>query len=122
MTLDLSKPVQTRDGRPVRILCTDARRTKEPVIGLIQYLDGSELIGTWTIDGVYNYHRHDPSDSDLINIPPMKKKVMIEIAITLNNDGTYYPWCKRFGEPWGPNMINPVAATTIEMEYEEPQA
>jgi len=32
MSLDFSKPVRTRDGREVRILCADASNSK-PVIG-----------------------------------------------------------------------------------------
>lgn len=34
MSVDLSKPVKTADGRRVRILCTDRQRFDEPDVGL----------------------------------------------------------------------------------------
>lgn len=60
---DLSKPVQTRDGRKARVVCTD-RKGIYPVIALIDVVedvrayrsDGSALVGMI-------------SDSDLVNIP-----------------------------------------------------
>ncbi len=116
--LDLTKPVQTRDGHKVRILCTDARRGEETIVGLIMYANGMEALGTWKADGSYSVMLVE-SDSDLINVPRPKKKVKVDVAITLNTDGTYYPWSKRSSDSWGPLMTNPVASTTIEMEYED---
>ena len=31
-----SRPVVTRDGRPVRIICTDANREETPVVALVK--------------------------------------------------------------------------------------
>jgi hypothetical protein len=62
---DLTKPVQTRDGRPVRILCTDAPGPF-PVVGLI---NGEDLTGfRWTPSGRSNYGPHE-SPEDLANVP-----------------------------------------------------
>lgn len=44
-----SRRVVTRDGRPVRIICTDAKRKYE-IIGLIEK-DGKEIIDCYTPDG-----------------------------------------------------------------------
>lgn len=50
MSIDFSKPVQTKNGKPVRILCTDRKLTYDgadyPVIGLLD-----NCIFTWTADG-----------------------------------------------------------------------
>lgn len=64
MTIDFTKPVTTRDGRPVRILCTD-RPGEWPVVGLIE---GN--IHAWTADGLSQPHYRN---YDLIN-PKTKRE------------------------------------------------
>lgn len=44
-----SRNVVTRDGRQVRIICTDAKR-EYPIIALIEY-EGKEYIGNYLPDG-----------------------------------------------------------------------
>lgn len=120
MTLDLSKPVQTRDGRPVRILCTDARKALYPIIGLIQYQDGSEALSTWADGGVYNLPKE--SAWDLVNVPPKMVKVKVEVRLFRGSNGNV------LSESWVglhecPNWINDyIARQVIEMEYEEPRS
>ena len=63
---DPSKKVVTRDGRPVRILCTDARG-KYPVIALIEYDDTSDCAYSYTKDG--RYHISEPWGQDLFFAP-----------------------------------------------------
>jgi len=65
MAIDWTKPVQTRGGRKVRVLCTDAPDSQYPVIGLI---DGSGDPETWTIGGVYAANGAT-SNLDIINTP-----------------------------------------------------
>lgn len=66
--IDFAKPVQTRDGRKVRILCTD--RKPEPgghtVIGLVTS-GGIEWTYAWPSSGQYT---DKPGPDDLINTPP----------------------------------------------------
>jgi hypothetical protein len=51
MTLDLSKPVQTRDGRKVRILCTERRQAEGwTIVGLIDG-PGEDTIRCWKAGG-----------------------------------------------------------------------
>lgn len=74
-TLDFTKPVQTKDGKPVRILCTDAEGSYSlgPVVGL---LNGGAL--HWYQDGRFG---SQPSLNDLEYVPPRpapKKKVRVE--------------------------------------------
>lgn len=71
--LDLNKPVTTRDGRPARILCTDAiSKFGQPIVGLITTND-QEYPACWSPNGRFYLGEKD-SDSDLIN-PPVKKYI-----------------------------------------------
>ena len=76
---DPTKPVQTRDGRKVRILCTDARLsychnegiTMSPIVALIE--DESEhgakdSVYFYTKEGSF-YGTNNPEPIDLVNIP-----------------------------------------------------
>lgn len=48
------KPVCTRDGRKVRLLCFDAKSNNYPIVGLILSSWGNvEECKTWTDEGVY---------------------------------------------------------------------
>lgn len=71
MKLDITKPVQTRDGRPVRILCTD-KKGNYPVVGLVTNNDGSETVNSYRHDGVY--YSAGVSDADLVNAPERKER------------------------------------------------
>jgi len=64
--LDLSKPVETRSGRKVRILCTDAK-DDYPVVGLVQNTahDG-EYVERWSLTGQYHLSKGNPLD--LVNV------------------------------------------------------
>ncbi len=66
MPLDLTKPVQTRSGKPARILCIDAKGAF-PVIALVD--DGpAELPMLLNCDGRY-HPAADNNPNDLINLP-----------------------------------------------------
>lgn len=71
---DPKKPVQTRDGRPARILCTD-RIGNQPIVALLINDSGSE----YTVYRKLNGTREDGEESllgndDLINVPERKSK------------------------------------------------
>lgn len=72
MIIDWNKPVQTRDGRKVRVLCTDGPGSL-PVIGIIE---GCETCSCWTLEGVRfkNYSPEHPTD--LINVPEQPREIM----------------------------------------------
>ena len=75
MTLDINKPIRTRDGREVRILCTDATGLEngETIVALVQgvaeplmyFASGQYVTGV-------PYHRND-----LVNYDPGYTKVMV---------------------------------------------
>jgi hypothetical protein len=64
---DLTKPVQTKNGLDVRILCTDADNVY-PVIGLIKPRQGREKLAQWTEDGSFLKGLMN-NDYDLVNVP-----------------------------------------------------
>lgn len=66
-TLDLTKPVQTRDGRKARIICTDALSATYPVVALVMSKDGFEYTSAYTLEG--EYHPPNVCDEDIFNIP-----------------------------------------------------
>lgn len=61
--IDMNKKYQTRDGRPVRILCVDGPDSRWPVIGIPS---GQHIACYWMIDG-RNYYGAE--SSDLIPVP-----------------------------------------------------
>lgn len=67
MKVIAGKKYQTRNGRAVRILCTDAEGSRCPVIGLITYSNG-ECVGFWKLDGTNN----SEPDLDLSTAPAPK--------------------------------------------------
>ena len=73
MTIDLTKPVQTADGRKARVLCTDRAEGQWPVVALITGIDGRESIYGYNLLGKHLYYR----DLDLINIDTTPKNLRI---------------------------------------------
>ena len=53
-----SKKVVTREGKPARIICTDAKFEKYPLVALITKEDGREFIAIFDTLGKY-YCKHD---------------------------------------------------------------
>lgn len=61
--IDFNKRIQTRDGREVRILCTDGPVFGYPVVGIV-----GANIQTWTETGAFTRYPGE-STLDLINTP-----------------------------------------------------
>ena len=74
MSIDFTKPVQTKNGRKVRVLCTDAREPY-PVIALIEE---TKLTGCFTSDG--RDTRGAESSWDLINVP---EEVTVDVWVNV---------------------------------------
>ena len=49
-----NRKVVTRDGKPVRIVCTDKRYTDYPILALIEEPNGRESAESYTEDGRYS--------------------------------------------------------------------
>lgn len=78
---DPTKPVQTRDGRPARIICTDAIHKKElfKMWVLVTHENGDEMGYPYSMEGVFDGYN---GGWDLINIPERKTKWQ---TVTSNN-------------------------------------
>ena len=57
-----SRKVVTRDGKNVRIICTDAKYYDYPIIALISLKDGTEVICPYTKNGVRFHVRQEGDD------------------------------------------------------------
>lgn len=81
---DPKKLMQTRDGRKVRILCTDGPSQHYPVIGLI---DGQMIATCWSIDGFITA-AGITLGSDLVNVEPVRAQR--EAWMNAYEDGTHW--------------------------------
>lgn len=117
MTIDFTKPVQTRDGRKVRILCTDAKSAAGSVVAIIKDDDGYDLVDHWYRNG--NYRSDASNDArDLINVPPPKRKTQVHVHLRRDSEGEIYGVAVA-GRPPHPTDNKVLASTIIEMEYED---
>ena len=73
--IDWNKPVQTRDGRKVRVLCTDGPKSA-PVVGLVD----DEYVDRWTLDGSLSVGRWQ--QHDLINAPEPEQEIVAWAVVT----------------------------------------
>ena len=67
-----SRKVVTRDGRSVRICCTDRKSEEQPIVALIASLtEDSEYVGTYSKDGIWISYGC-ASELDLFFVPEKK--------------------------------------------------
>ncbi len=76
--LDLTKPVQTRDGRPAKIDRTDLKNEK-PIAGVVTNNDGCEYVTQWFSDG--RFFKTSESALDIINVPPKPVKYYTHVYL-----------------------------------------
>lgn len=71
--ISMDKKYRTRDGRPVRVLATDARGD-QPVVGLVWNIEqDKEAVMRWSIDGLWS-PLSDEIELDLIEVKPRIKR------------------------------------------------
>ncbi|MCF0114068.1 MAG: hypothetical protein HUJ56_01855 [Erysipelotrichaceae bacterium] len=121
-------PVQTVDGRPVKLIFFDMNNELgKPVVGIVPNggLTGtSDFLETWTINGtVYNLNLTPSDPLDLVMVPD-KKKGWINIYKDRSNDaapahtGSYIHKSKESALK-GAAGRDGTYITTIEIEWEE---
>lgn len=82
-----SRKVVTRDGCPVRILCTDKKSYNEQIVGLIMGNNGMEFISTWTQQGKSFFNSDTPND---LFFAPEKHEGWVNLYKYANKDCAYY--------------------------------
>ena len=92
MTLDLTKPIQTRDGRAVRILASDVKGTYPLVAAVTRRNTNREAVEAYTIEGRFLNNRENPLD--LINLPPPRESVFFNLGNGLSALKTAAEWHK----------------------------
>lgn len=107
-------PVQTRDGRPVRIICFDRKDNYYPIVALIKDNDTKEeLLNSFTEDGRHYTYRYDAPE-DLF-MAPNKKEGWINIY---DNKEVGYVYDSK--EEAITNICTGLKVkTTIKIEWEE---
>lgn len=79
MTFDPNKSVQTRDGRPARILATDVKGGPYTIAAAIGRKRGcGEYVSAFTSDGCYFEGKE--GENDLVNVPERKSLWFNEYA------------------------------------------
>ena len=111
-----SRKVVTRNGRRVRIICTDMKSTTYPVVALIENGSGYEQLITFSKNGEYVVN--ESSRSDLFFAPETHEGW---INVYRNNDGHTYAGAvydsKEDAEKR--KIIDENYVTTIKIEWEE---
>ncbi|MDE2105110.1 MAG: hypothetical protein KGL39_48170 [Patescibacteria group bacterium] len=118
MTLDLTKPMQTRDGRKARLLASDLK-SQFQLVFVITDKDGNEHVGERYADGRYSSGYDRPHD--IINVPE-PPKVHVEYRNcyqrgVLNYYG--YPSRVEADKEAGPNRIACIRITWTEGQFDE---
>ena len=97
---DPSRQVITRNGLPVRIICTDAKDTF-PIIGLVKGYCGTEYANRFKENGEHtDNYSHIKSPFDLFFAPVKKRgwvNLYYNVCGTVSTDTTVFP-TKEFAQ------------------------
>lgn len=86
LKLEAGKKYRTRGGDEVEILRTDVR-ANQPVVGIMTYDDGYQLVTQWNADGSFWVERGE-SEDDLIS--EIKPKRVVWLNVYSDDDGGFY--------------------------------
>lgn len=114
MIVDINKQYQTRDGKKVRIYCTDASGPY-PVHGAVwSELDQCWQLRTWTAEGAFSeYVRFG-----LIDLVEVKPRIQRELWVNVYRDNRefFYPTRERADESKSPGRF---ACVKVVIDCEE---
>lgn len=108
--IDFTKPVQTRDGKPVKIISTDGH----PNCPIVGYIENRDVPVTWNPDGKFCSGAHE-SEIDLINVP-QKRTLDVWVNVYPNNEVFSYSTKETADKLAGTHRL---ACIHIVREYEE---
>ena len=98
MTFDPTKPVQTRDGRKARILCTDLKGLRgDTIAAAVICPNRDEIAISYHPNGRYLHQSGLDHDWDLVNIPeekiirmmlcpPINKVAWVWVKVTIRDN------------------------------------
>ena len=109
-----SRKVVTKDGRPVRILCTDRISYNVEIVGLIMNNNGMESIFTWTQQGKQYVNTDTPND---LFFAPVKHEGWINVYEEGSN--RYLEGCIYATKEEAKRIRGYGYLTTIKIEWEE---
>lgn len=111
-----SKKVVTKNGLNARIICTDRKDSKYPIVALIETKLGGEFLQYYTKDGTYFID--DLCDADLFFLP---EKHEGWINLHKNSQGRVFPsyiyQTEEDAEKYG--IDNDSYITTVKIEWED---
>ena len=109
-----SRKIVTREGKPARIICTDAKFEKYPLLALVTEKDGQESFATFETSGKFRggYNSH----LDLFFVPEKR-----EGWTNVYEEGTnrYLDGCICSTEEEAKRIRGCGYITTIKIEWEE---
>ena len=88
-TIEMGKQYKTRDGRSVRLLCTDCENKDYPVVAIIAYPCGNTDVYSYTAEGRY-LKDSGPDEGDLIEYSPWSD-VAVDTKILVRGVGSWIP-------------------------------
>ena len=111
-----SQKVITRDGRAVRIICTDFKNSSYPIITLIRKNKDEEVLMYYQKSGKDTYH----PNFDLF-FTPIKKEGWINLYKDKTEGITYLPGIIHDSEEEAKKAIkgDPDFIATVKIEWEE---
>ena len=110
------RKVVTRDGRPVRIICTDRKGLDvKPIVALITLPNGDEVIKTFWDNGIETAGSEDIND---LFFAPTKYTDYINLY---RDESVYFLGAVYTSEEYAKNIArgNDQYITTIKIEWEE---
>lgn len=86
--IEMGKKYRTRDGREVRVLCTDANHKIYPIVALMER-DGVDVVNRYTLCGQYSAGAE--SHLDLIEVSPFEDfKIDDPVMVRHRDDGIWH--------------------------------
>lgn len=116
--IEMGKQYKTRSGLPVRILCTDRKDPKYPVIANMLRPDGKEYTESFREDGSrkQGWQEDEPNDLDLIEVKPRIKR---EMWLNIFHTGAYAHPSKEIADTYTTDNRIACIPITIDCEHGE---
>jgi hypothetical protein len=112
---DPTKPVQTREGQPARIVASDMKNDVYPIVAIVTMLDGEECVSTHTSEGKFEA-TCGISMGDLVNIPERRK---VWLDIWADGFASGFP-TEELARQYASRTSGRIIAVAVPFEYEEP--